>query len=68
VALPSLVNLTVSHPAGDVVIIDGISTGIESDGSTPIRVVKGPHTISIQGRSATKSVDLKGDQLISFRL
>ena len=68
ISLPGLVNLTVSHPAGDVVIIDGISTGIESDGSTPIRVVKGQHTISIQGRSASKSVDLKSDQQITFRL
>lgn len=68
VILPALVNLTVSHPAGDVVIIDGLSTGIESDGSTPIRVVKGHHVVSIQGRSASQPVDLNADHLIKFRL
>jgi hypothetical protein len=67
-AVPPLVNLTVFHPAGDVVIIDGITTGIESDGSTPIRVVKGTHTISIQGKSASRSVDLKSDQQVRFQL
>ena len=67
-SLPPLVNLTVFHPAGDMVIIDGRSTGIESDGSTAIRVVAGRHTVSIQGRSVSKTVDVKSDQRIPFSL
>ncbi len=68
IQLPGLCNLTVFHPAGDVVLINGISTGVESDGSTPIRVVKGRHQVSIQGRSASQTLELSGDQSIKFRL
>lgn len=68
VQLPGLCRLTVFHPAGDVVMIDGVSTGIESDGSTPIRLVKGRHQVSIQGRNASQTVELSGDHSLKFKL
>ncbi|MCE1229259.1 MAG: protein kinase [Firmicutes bacterium] len=67
-SLPALVAITVFHPSGDVVVIDGRSTGVDSDGSTPIRLAPGRHTISIQGKSASQTLDLKTDQNVRFKL
>lgn len=68
VNLPGLVSLTVFHPAGDVIFIDGVSTGIESDGTTPIRLTKGRHMVTIQGRSASRVIELKADHALRFKL
>ena len=66
--LPAVVAITVDHPSTDLVMIDGRSTGVESDGSSPIRVVVGRHTISIQGKSASQTLEIKGNQAIRFKL
>ncbi len=69
IALPGLASITVeTFPASGIVVIDGIATSVESDGGAPIRVVKGPHTISIQGRGGSHTVDVKGDQPVRFKL
>ena len=65
-ALPTVVNITVNSPSADVVIIDGRATGIESDGSTPIRIAVGRHTIAIQGKSASQTLEIKSDQAIKI--
>ncbi len=69
ISLPGLANITVeTYPISGFVVIDGIATSFESDGSTPIRVVKGPHTVSIQGRGASHAVEVKGDQTVRFKI
>jgi hypothetical protein len=71
VPLPGLSRLTVStFPASGTVVVDGIPTSVESDGSTPIPVVKGRHTISIQGRpGSTRTVDADKDATeLSFKI
>jgi predicted Ser/Thr protein kinase len=69
VSLPDLANITVeTFPASGIVVIDGIPTSVESDGSSPIRVVKGQHTVSIQGRGGSHAVDVKGDQPVKFKI
>lgn len=70
VELPGLVQLTVeTFPGSGPVLIDGLPTGVESDGTTPISVVKGEHRVSIQGKSAPpQTVDLKGDKYLKFKL
>jgi hypothetical protein len=69
VNLPGLCNLTVNtFPNSGTVIVDGIATQAESDGSTPIPVVKGRHAVNVQGRSgAPQSVDLTGDFKLNMR-
>lgn len=71
VSLPGLSRLTVStFPTSGIVVMDGVPTVVESDGSTSIPVVKGKHTISIQGRagsSRTVEVD-KETQELSFKI
>lgn len=69
-ALPGLVNLTVeTYPSSGIVVINGISTGVESDGGTPIRVVKGAHRVTIQGKSGgAQAVDLSGDKHLKFKV
>lgn len=69
ISLPGLANITVeTFPASGIVVIDGIATSVESDGGTPIRVVKGAHTISIQGRGGSHPVDVRGDQAVRFKI
>ena len=69
--LPGLSKLTVStFPTSGVVVIDGVPTVVESDGSSAIPVVKGKHTISIQGRAgSSRSIDVdKEAQELSFKI
>jgi len=69
--LPGLCHLTVStFPTSGIVVIDGVPTGVESDGSTPIPVARGKHTLSIQGRAGSaRSVDVdKEAQELSFKI
>ena len=71
VNLPGLSRLTVStFPTSGLVVVDGVPTVVESDGSTPIAMVKGRHTISIQGRAGSaRAVDVdKETQELSFKI
>jgi len=71
VDLPGLSRLTVStFPTSGIVIVDGVPTAVESDGSAAIPLAKGKHTISIQGRpGSTHSVDVDKDvQELSFKI
>lgn len=71
VPLPGLARLTVStFPTSGIVIVDGVPTTVESDGSAPIAMVQGRHTISIQGRAgSTKTVDVvQENQELSFKI
>jgi len=71
VSLPGLSHLIVStFPSSGTVMIDGVATAVESDGSTPVQVVKGKHTISIQGKgNSSHSVDVdKDSQELKFQL
>jgi hypothetical protein len=69
VGLPGLCNLIVNtFPNSGTVVVDGVATSAESDGSTPIQVVKGRHSVNVQGRSgAPQSVDLTGDFKLNMR-
>ena len=62
-ALPGLVRLTIeTYPSDGLVVVDGSLTQVESDGSAPVTLTKGRHTISIQGHGGSaRSVDLQGD-------
>ncbi|HWQ08277.1 MAG TPA: serine/threonine-protein kinase [Holophaga sp.] len=71
VNLPALAKLTVStFPSSGIVVVDGVATVVESDGSTPISLVKGKHTISIQGRAgSTRAVDVDKESLeLNFKI
>jgi serine/threonine protein kinase len=68
--LPALATLTIStHPGVGKVLVDGSDAGIESDGST-VQVAHGRHTITIRGLkgSATKALEVKGDQTVDLPL
>lgn len=69
-SLPGLANLTVeTYPSSGIVVIDGLPTGVESDGSTPIRVVKGTHRVTIQGKGASaQTVEVRGDKSLKFKI
>jgi len=69
--LPGLATLTVNtFPGSGKVFVDGVDTGTESDGSSPIQLVQGRHTITVRGAKGTKTetVDLAGDKVLSFQL
>jgi len=69
--LPGLAALTVNtYPGSGKVFVDGMDTGTESDGSSPIQVALGRHTITVRGPKGTKTetVELTGDKLLSFQL
>lgn len=71
VPLPGLAKLTVStFPTSGIVVVDGVPTAVESDGSAAIPVAQGRHTISIQGRpGSTKTVDVvQENQELSFKI
>ena len=70
VTLPGVVHLTVeTFPASALVLVDGQLTQVESDGSTPITLTKGRHTVTIQGHAGvSKSVDLQADTPLKFKL
>ena len=71
VNLPGLAKLTVStFPTSGAVVVDGTPSVVESDGSASISLVKGKHTISIQGRAgSSRSVEVdKETQELSFKI
>ena len=70
VTLPELVHLTVeTYPASALILVDGTLTQVESDGSTPITLTKGRHTVTIQGHAGVaKPVDLQADTPLKFKL
>jgi predicted Ser/Thr protein kinase len=70
VPLPATVRLTVeTFPNSGTVLLDGLSTQVESDGSTPITVTRGPHTVAIQGHpGSARPVDLQADTPLRFKL
>jgi hypothetical protein len=68
---PGLATLTVNtYPGSGKVFVDGVDTGTESDGSSPIRLATGRHTITVRGPKGAKTevVDLTSDKLLSFQL
>jgi len=67
---PGLANLTVStYPSSGLVVVDGIPTGIESDGSAAIEVAKGQHSVSIAGHpGSARTLDLTNDFTLKFKL
>jgi tRNA A-37 threonylcarbamoyl transferase component Bud32 len=70
-AVPGLATLTVeTYPGTGKVFVDGQDTGFESDGSSPIQVAHGRHTVTVRGTkgSKTESVDLNGDKGLRFPL
>lgn len=69
VPLPGLCNLIVNtFPNSGTVVVDGIATQVESDGNTPIQMVKGRHAVNVHGRAgAAQSVDLTGDFKLNMR-
>lgn len=67
--LPGTAKLTVStFPNYFQVILDGIPTGVLSDGFSPLTVVKGTHTIQIEGRSVHRRVKVDKDTLDHFKI
>jgi hypothetical protein len=68
--LPGLVHLTVeTYPSSATVVVDGIPTQVDSDGSQAITLTRGRHTITIQGHAGvTKIVDLQADGPLKFKL
>lgn len=67
---PGLANLTVvTFPSSGMVTIDGVTTSIESDGSTAIEIAKGKHSVGIAGHpGSNRSVDLNADTTLKFKL
>lgn len=69
--VPGLASLTITtFPGSGKVFVDGVDTGTESDGSSPLQVALGRHTITVRGPrgSKTETVDLGGDKVLSFQL
>jgi tRNA A-37 threonylcarbamoyl transferase component Bud32 len=69
--VPGLASLTVeTYPGTGKVFVDGQDTGLESDGSSPIQVAHGRHSVTVKGTkgSKTESVDLNGDKGLRFPL
>ena len=70
-SVPGLASLTVNtFPGSGKVLVDGQDTGTESDGSSPVQVALGRHTITVRGPKGTKTetLDVTGDKLLSFPL
>jgi serine/threonine protein kinase len=70
ISLPGTAVLTVStHPGSGKVFIDGVDTGIESDGST-VTVSIGSHTITVKGVRGSKTVTetITGDKSVDYQL
>jgi predicted Ser/Thr protein kinase len=66
VTLPGLCHLTVNtFPNSGTVVVDGIASQAESDGVTPIQLVKGHHSVGVQGRPA-RAVELTGDFMLKM--
>jgi hypothetical protein len=69
--VPGLATLTVeTYPGTGKVFVDGQDTGLESDGSSPIQVAHGRHSVTVKGTkgSKTEAVDLNGDKGLRFPL
>jgi hypothetical protein len=68
--VPGLATLTVeTFPGTGKVLVDGLDTGIESDGSS-VQVALGRHTITVRGTKGSKSetVEISGDKAMKFQL
>jgi len=56
-----------TFPGVGQVMVDGAATGVESDGSAPIRVSRGSHTITVKG--VRQAVDVNSDnQKVRFKI
>jgi tRNA A-37 threonylcarbamoyl transferase component Bud32 len=68
--LPGVVHLTVeTYPSSATVMVDGISTQVDSDGSQAITLTRGHHTITIKDHpGVTRHVDLQADGPLKFKL
>jgi len=67
IAVPGTAKITVStHPAVGTVSVDGVPTGVESDGNGSITVSLGAHVITVRGTKQT--VKISGDQVVNFRV
>jgi len=70
VTVPGLATLTVeTYPGTGKVFVDGVDTGIESDGSS-LQLAQGHHSVTVRGPKGikTETVDLNGDKRLSFQL
>lgn len=65
---PALGSILVeTFPGVGTVSVDGVSTGVESDGSTPIKVSRGGHLVSVKG--SRQSVEVNGEgQKVKFKI
>jgi len=69
-SVPGLATLTFeNYPGTGKVYVDGLDTGIESDGSSVV-LAQGRHTVSVRGPKGTKTemVELSGDKSLRFQL
>lgn len=68
--VPGLATLTVeTFPGPGKVLVDGLDSGIESDGSS-VQVSQGRHLITVRGTKGSKSetIDLRGHKGLKFPL
>ncbi|MFN8009800.1 MAG: serine/threonine-protein kinase [Holophagaceae bacterium] len=68
VGTPAMGSILVeTFPGVGTVSVDGVSTGVESDGSTPIKVSRGSHVVSVKG--AKQAVEVGGEnQKVKFKI
>lgn len=68
VSTPGLGSILVeTFPGVGTVSVDGVSTGVESDGSTPIKVSRGSHVVAVKGSKQTVEVSGEG-QKVKFKI
>jgi Protein kinase domain len=61
--LPSLVHVKITtHPGTALILVDGLSTGIESLGDQAILVSAGAHTIGFEGKSQRQTFNFQRDE------
>ncbi len=59
--------LVETFPGVGTVQVDGVSTGVESDGSTPIKLSRGSHTVTVKG--SRQAVEVSGEgQKVRFKI
>ncbi len=59
--------LVETFPGVGTVSVDGVSTGVESDGSTPIKLSRGSHVVSVKG--TRQAVEVSGEgQKVKFKI
>ncbi len=65
ISLPGLAKIQVfTFPTEDEVTIDGLPSGVQSNGENSISVAKGPHVIGFTHKATKESVDIKADGML----